>query len=99
MRWPTPVRPGDTLSGRLTIGASRPSQSRPDIGFVDTPAAALGVQVDAPGITLQVVDPASSPPFADALRSALQEIGLRVNLVSDDRTPPDAVSVVVGPRF
>ena len=58
-----------------------------------------GMQVDAPGVTLQVFDAVSSPPFANALLSALQEIGLRVNLVSDDKTPPEAVSVVVGPRF
>ena len=59
----------------------------------------LGVQVEAPGITLQVLDAVSPPQFANALRSALHDIGLEVNIVSDDKTPPEAVSMVVGRRF
>ncbi len=34
MVWPTPVRPGDRLSGTLEIRESRVSKSRPEIGFV-----------------------------------------------------------------
>ena len=34
MVWPTPVRPGDRLSGTLEIKESRISKSRPEIGFV-----------------------------------------------------------------
>ena len=34
MNWPTPVRPGDTLHGRVEIKESRLSKSKPGIGFV-----------------------------------------------------------------
>ena len=34
MRWPTPVRPGDELSGQIEIVESRVSVSKPDLGFV-----------------------------------------------------------------
>lgn len=34
MRWPTPVRPGDQLSGQIEIKESRVSKSKPDLGFV-----------------------------------------------------------------
>lgn len=34
VRWPTPVRPGDTLSMRYTVMETRASASRPDVGFV-----------------------------------------------------------------
>lgn len=34
LRWPRPVRPGDTLSVRVTIVDTRVSQSRPDRGIV-----------------------------------------------------------------
>ena len=34
MIWPTPVRPGDQLSGQLEIKESRVSKSKPDLGFV-----------------------------------------------------------------
>ena len=36
LRWPAPVRPGDTLSVRATILETRPSNSRPDRGLVRT---------------------------------------------------------------
>ena len=32
VRWLKPVRPGDTLRGRLTVGEITPSRSRPDRG-------------------------------------------------------------------
>ena len=32
--WPTPVRPGDRLSGQVEIKESRVSKSKPDLGFV-----------------------------------------------------------------
>lgn len=38
VRWPEPVRPGDTLTATLYIDSVRPSKSRPDIGFVSTRA-------------------------------------------------------------
>ena len=34
MRWPTPVRAGDTLTGSLEIKESRVSKSKSDLGFV-----------------------------------------------------------------
>lgn len=34
IRWPNPVRPGDTLSVRVTILESRPSRTKPDRGVV-----------------------------------------------------------------
>lgn len=34
LRWPTPVRPGDVLSVRVTIERTRPSASKPDRGLV-----------------------------------------------------------------
>jgi acyl dehydratase len=34
VRWPTPVRPGDVLSGRLEILETRASQSRTDRGII-----------------------------------------------------------------
>jgi acyl dehydratase len=34
LRWPTPVRPGDTLTVRVTVERTRPSASRPDRGLV-----------------------------------------------------------------
>ena len=34
LRWLRPVRPGDTLSLRVTVADARPSRSRPDRGIV-----------------------------------------------------------------
>ena len=34
MVWPTPVRPGDRLTGTVEIKESRVSKSKPDLGFV-----------------------------------------------------------------
>jgi len=34
VRWLKPVRPGDRLTARRTVTATRPSNSRPDVGFV-----------------------------------------------------------------
>jgi acyl dehydratase len=34
LKWLKPVRPGDTLSGRLTILETTPSRSRPDRGII-----------------------------------------------------------------
>lgn len=36
LRWLLPVRPGDTLSARITVADVRPSQSKPDRGIVRT---------------------------------------------------------------
>ncbi len=34
LRWPNPVRPGDTLTASVTVIASIPSKSRPTMGIV-----------------------------------------------------------------
>jgi acyl dehydratase len=34
MNWPTPVKPGDTLHGRVDVKESRISKSKPGLGFV-----------------------------------------------------------------
>jgi acyl dehydratase len=36
VRWPQPVRPGDTLSVRATVLSARRSKSKPDRGIVET---------------------------------------------------------------
>ena len=36
LRWPRPVRPGDTLAVRATVVEARTSQSKPDRGIVRT---------------------------------------------------------------
>ena len=36
LRWPAPVRPGDTLRVRATVVAARASSSKPDRGIVRT---------------------------------------------------------------
>lgn len=34
LRWPHPVRPGDTMAVELEVVGKRPSESRPDVGLV-----------------------------------------------------------------
>ena len=41
LRWPRPVRPGDRLRVRLTIGELRPSKTKPDRGIVNINVEAL----------------------------------------------------------
>ena len=41
IRWSAPVRPGDTITYRRVIVASRPSQSKPDLGLLQTRTEAL----------------------------------------------------------
>lgn len=36
LRWPKPVRPGDTLSARMEVLSSRASESKPDRGVVNS---------------------------------------------------------------
>src|SRR5690348_18258349 len=40
IRWPSPVRPGDTLRARATVTEARRSLSKPDRGIVKTLIAA-----------------------------------------------------------
>ena len=41
VRWPNPVRPGDTLKVRVTVLEARPSRSKPDRGIVRARMEAL----------------------------------------------------------
>ena len=41
IRWPNPVRPGDTLRVRATVLEARRSQSRPDRGIIKTEIEAV----------------------------------------------------------
>jgi acyl dehydratase len=41
IKWLKPVRPGDRLSARCTIGPTRPSKSRPQLGIVELNFEAL----------------------------------------------------------
>jgi acyl dehydratase len=48
LRWLAPVRPGDTLHGRLTVLQATPSQGRPDRGTVRI----RGEMVNQDGVTV-----------------------------------------------
>ena len=48
LRWLAPVRPGDTLHGRLTVLETTPSESRPDRGTVRI----RGEMVNQDGVTV-----------------------------------------------
>ena len=41
LRWTAPVRPGDRLTGRVTVTATEPSSKRPDRGTVFTTSEVL----------------------------------------------------------
>ena len=41
IRWPNPLRPGDTLKIRVTVLEARPSRSKPDRGVVRTRVEAI----------------------------------------------------------
>jgi acyl dehydratase len=38
LRWPAPLRPGDSLRLRVTVAQARPSRSKPDRGLIRTQA-------------------------------------------------------------
>ena len=48
LRWLAPVRPGDTLSGRLTVLEARPSATKPDRGTIRI----RGEMVNQDGVTV-----------------------------------------------
>jgi acyl dehydratase len=48
LRWLAPVRPGDTLSGRLTVLEATPSERRPDRGTVRI----RGEMINQDGVTV-----------------------------------------------
>ena len=51
MVWPTPVRPGDRLSGTVEIKESRVSKSKPELGFVRYTAKLINQENEAVFIT------------------------------------------------
>jgi acyl dehydratase len=51
IRWPNPVRPGDTLKIRVTILEARPSRSKPDRGVVRAKVEAFN-QKDEPVLSM-----------------------------------------------
>ena len=51
MVWPTPVRPGDRLSGTVEIKESRVSKSKPELGFVRYTAKLTNQENEAVFIT------------------------------------------------
>jgi acyl dehydratase len=63
IRWPQPVRPGDTLRIRATVTEARRSLSKPDRGIVKTLIEALNAEGEpafrATAINLVLVRPAS----------------------------------------
>jgi acyl dehydratase len=69
LRWLAPVRPGDSLSVRITVIEARPSRSKPDRGLVRSQIEVLN-QRDEPVMTLQAMTlmrcRASTPAVAAA---------------------------------
>jgi acyl dehydratase len=55
LRWPAPVRPGDTLRLRTTTTETRPSRSKPDRGLVFTHAELLNAD-DAVVLSLKAMN-------------------------------------------
>ncbi len=54
VRWPNPLRPGDTLRIRVTILETRPSRSKPDRGMVRAHVEAIN-QKDEPVLSMIVI--------------------------------------------
>lgn len=55
LRWPNPVRPGDTLRVRVTVVAARRSRSRPDRGVLNSFVEVLN-QNDETVLTMKPVN-------------------------------------------
>lgn len=55
LRWPAPVRPGDTLRVRATVASARVSASKPDCGVVRTDVVVLN-QDDVTVMTMSAVN-------------------------------------------
>jgi acyl dehydratase len=69
VRWLAPIRPGERIMARGTVLETRPSRSRPDMGFVKFRFELIGVS-EQPVMTLIV-----SPMFARRAAGASQEVG------------------------
>jgi len=65
LRWPHPVRPGDTLRVRATVVESRRSLSKPDRGIIKTMVEAVNQDgrtvMRATAINFMLVRPADGP--------------------------------------
>jgi len=62
LRWPAPVRPGDTLRLHVTILENRRSRSKPDRGIVRTRVELIN-QRDEPVLTLLAVNLVRTRPI------------------------------------
>jgi acyl dehydratase len=65
LRWVRPVRPGDSLSARMTIRSARVSRGKPDRGIVHTDVVVLN-QHDEPVLTLTAMNLLLRRPDAGA---------------------------------
>jgi acyl dehydratase len=73
VRWLAPVRPGERIKARATVLETRPSSSRPDIGFVKFRFELIGAS-DQPVMTL-IVSPMFARRSANAAQGAEQPRG------------------------
>jgi acyl dehydratase len=73
VRWLAPIRPGERIMARGTVLETRPSRSRPDMGFVKFRFELIGVS-QQPVMTL-VVSPMFARRAAGAAREAEQAGG------------------------
>jgi acyl dehydratase len=69
LRWPRPVRPGDTLKVEAEVREVRASASRPDRGLV-TIAYTVSNQADEPVMTYRAMHLLRRRPAADSAASA-----------------------------
>ena len=66
VNWLTPIRPGERINARATVLETRPSRSRPDVGFVKFRFELINA-VDQPVMTL-IVSPMFGRRAANAAR-------------------------------
>jgi len=67
VKWLAPIRPGERINARATVLETRPSRSRPDIGFVKFRFELINAS-DQPVMTLIV-----SPMFGRRAANAARE--------------------------
>ena len=65
MLWPTPVRPGDRLSGTVEIKESRVSKSKPELGFVRYTATLTNQNLDEVFVTTSTLMVKSRSAFSE----------------------------------
>ena len=65
MVWPTPVRPGDRLSGTVEIRESRISKSKPELGFVRYTATLTNQKLDDVFVTTSTLMVKSRSEFSE----------------------------------